>query len=268
MSRVRFTETLRSEYQSLFDTCQIRPARAAEIERLVTRLLANKARYAAAGDPLGIPWQAIAVIHSMECSQNFTQHLHNGDPLSARTAHVPRGRPLDGEPPFSWEASARDALTMKGLPDWSDWSIPGILYCLEGYNGWGYRVYHPDVKSPYLWSASNQYSSGKYVADGTWSSTAVSAQCGAASLLRRLAEKGELDAESHVGDAKLKARFRGQAALYAYAPSKVTPGGVDLQRFLNRFPGIFLKEDGKLGPRTSAACKRIFGSYLPGDPRA
>jgi hypothetical protein len=48
----------------------------------------------------------------------------------------------------------------------------------------------------------------------------------------------------------------------------VTPGGFELQRFLNRFPGIFLKDDGKLGPRTSEACKQIFGCYLAGDPRA
>ena len=268
MPRVRFTDSLRSEYQGLFDRCQIRSAKATEVERLVSRLLANKTRYATVGDPLGIPWQAIAVIHNMECSQNFAQHLHNGDPLHARTTHVPKARPAEGVPPFTWEASATDALTMKALPDWDDWSIPGILYCLEGYNGWGYRLYHPEVKSPYLWSASNQYTSGKYVADGTWSSTAVSAQCGAASLLRRIAEKGELDAQSHVDDAKLKAQFGKQAALYAYAPKKVTPGGFELQRFLNRFPGIFLKDDGKLGPRTSEACKQIFGWYLAGDPRA
>lgn len=267
MANVPFTQALRAEYQALFDSCQIKAAKASEVERLSSRLLANRPRYAAVADPLGIPWQLVGVIHNMECSQNFAQHLHNGDPLHSRTTHVPKGRPLAGEPPFDWEESATDALTMKRLPEWDDWSIPGILYCLERYNGWGYRLYHPDVKSPYLWSGSNQYVSGKYVADGTWSSTAVSAQCGAASLLRRIAEKGELDAESHVEDAKLKAQLARQAALFAYAPGKVTPGGSELQRFLNRFPGIFLKEDGKLGPKTSAACKQIFGRYLKGDPR-
>ena len=256
MPKVRFTEALRGEYQQLFDACQIRPARAPEAERLVVRLLANKARYAAVGEPLGIPWQVVGVIHNMECSQNLGQHLHNGDPLCARTTHVPAGRPARGEPPFTWEESATDALTMAGLAQWSDWSIPGMLYCLEGYNGWGYRLHHPEVKSPYLWSASNQYLSGKYVSDGTWSDTAVSAQCGAASLLRRMAEKGELAAQSAP-----------KAPLFTYAPRKVTAGGSELQRFFNRFPGIFLKEDGKLGPKSSAACKQIFGWYLSGDPR-
>jgi lysozyme family protein len=256
MPKVRFTEALRGEYQQLFDACQIRPARAPEVERVVLRLLANKARYAAVGEPLGIPWQLIGVIHSMECSQNFAQHLHNGDPLHARTTHVPAGRPARGEPPFTWEESAADALTMVGLARWGDWSVPGMLYCLEGYNGWGYRLHHPEVKSPYLWSASSQYVSGKYVSDGTWSDTAVSAQCGAASLLRRMAEKGELEAD-----------FAAQEPMFTYAPRKVTAGGSELQRFLNRFPGIFLKEDGKLGPKSSAACKQIFGWYLKGDPR-
>jgi lysozyme family protein len=268
MAKVNFTAALRSEYQTLFDACQVSTARASEVDKLATRLLANQARYEGVGDDLDIPWQVIAVIHNMECSQNFTQHLHNGDPLTARTVHVPAGRPKDGTPPFTWEASAADALTVRKLPQWDDWSVPGILYCLEGYNGWGYRLYHPDVKSPYLWGASNHYASGKYVKDGTWSSTAVSAQCGAATLLRRLAEKGAVDAEPHVADTRLAASIAKKAPLLAYAPARVTPGGQELQRFLNGFPGIYLREDGKVGQKTSDACMQIFGHYLEGDPRA
>ena len=47
----------------------------------------------------------------------------------------------------------------------------------------------------------------------------------------------------------------------------MTPGGIELQQFLNRFPGIFLREDGKLGPNSSAAYRQVFGHYLAGDPR-
>ena len=256
MATIAFTAALRAEYQSLFDTCQANAPKRAEVDRLATRLLANRARYGDVGDELGIPWQVIAVIHSMECAQDFRLHLHNGDPLSARTTHVPKGRPADGEPPFDWEESAADALNLRKLPDWDDWSVPGMLYCLEGYNGWGYRRYHPDVKSPYLWAASNHYVSGKYIADGTWSSTAVSAQCGAATLLRRLAEKGAVTPSAR------------KRALFAYAPSRVTPRGAELQGFLNGFPGIYLRVDGKLGQKTSDACMEVFGHYLQGDPRA
>lgn len=268
MAKVQFTDALRNEYQTLFDACQIKPNKAQEVESLVAGLIGNKLRYARVGDPLGIPWYVIAVIHNMECSQNFNQHLHNGDPLTGRTKNVPAGRPKTGNPPFTWEASATDALTFDGLTKWQDWSIPGILYCLEGYNGWGYRQYHPSVKTPYLWSGSNQYTSGKYIADGTWSDTAVSAQCGAAVLLRRIAEKGELDAASHVSDAALVTALSTKSPLFKYAPSEVTPAGIELQQFLNRFPDIFLKADGKLGEKTSNACKKLFGFYLSGDPRA
>src|SRR5206468_849198 len=106
---------------------------------------------------------------------------------------VPAGRPKTGNPPFGWEESAGDALSMKGLSPQTDWSLAGTLYQLERYNGWGYRLFHPYVLSPYLWSFSNHYKSGKYVADGTWSDTAVSKQCGAVALLRRMAEHGQIE---------------------------------------------------------------------------
>jgi lysozyme family protein len=264
---VKLTAALRAQYQTLFDTCQIRSARAAGVEQAVERILANKARYAAVCDPLKIPWPVLAAIHHMESSLDFARHLHNGDPLTARTRQVPAGRPVKGDPPFTWEESAADALEYDGLLKVTDWSIPGILYCLEKFNGWGYRLHHPAVKSPYLWSGSNHYVAGKYVADGTWSDTAVSAQNGAATVLRRLAEKGELEAPSLPVDVQLAQVMGRKAALYAFNPNKVMPGGIALQHFLNTFPGIFLKEDGKLGPMTSEACRRIFGWYLKGDPR-
>ncbi len=41
----------------------------------------------------------------------------------------------------------------------------------------------------------------------------------------------------------------------------------DLQRWLNTFPGIFVKVDGVPGNRTSEAYMKVTGSYLPGDLR-
>ncbi len=49
-------------------------------------------------------------------------------------------------------------------------------------------------------------------------------------------------------------------------PALVTRA-MDLQRWLNTFPGIFLKVDGVPGKRTSEAYRRVVGLYLPGDPR-
>jgi lysozyme family protein len=175
-----------------FDTCIIHSEKTQQVEHLMTQVGQSQKRYRAVGDPLGIPWYLIGVIHSMEASLKFNTHLHNGDPLTARTVHVPAGRPTAGQPPFTWEASATDALEVEQLDHWQDWSIPGMLYRLEGYNGFGYRLRHPEVLSPYLWSFSNHYISGKYVADGTFSPSAVSEQCGAAVLLRRMAETGTI----------------------------------------------------------------------------
>jgi len=65
-----------------------------------------------------------------------------------------------------------------------DWSIGESLAQLEKYNGLGYaRMGRP---SPYVWSKTNQYVRGKYVADGVYSSTAVDTQEGCAALLARM----------------------------------------------------------------------------------
>ena len=44
---------------------------------------AERARVTAAADA------AINRIHDLEASRNFNAHLHNGDPLTHRTVHVP-----------------------------------------------------------------------------------------------------------------------------------------------------------------------------------
>lgn len=177
---------LRGEYQRLWDTMVVRPERKAEVERDAADVMRNRARYEALGESIGVPWKFIGVVHALEYECSFKRHLHNGDRLTARTVNVPAGRPLTGSPPFKWEDSARDALAMKRLGPKTDWTIPGILYQFERWNGFGYRMRHPDVLSPYLWSFSTHYTRGKYVADGSWSPTAVSKQVGAALILRAL----------------------------------------------------------------------------------
>lgn len=186
------TESLAAEYRDLFRTSPIRAERAAEAARLARRLAepARKARYAAVGARLGVPWHVVGILHLLESGGDFTRHLHNGDPLAGRTVRVPKGRPAAGEPPFTWEESALDALVLAGLDAWKDWSLAGTAYVFEGYNGFGYRRRSPAVHSPYLWSFTTAYVSGKYVADGVWSAAAASRQCGAMALLRALVEAG------------------------------------------------------------------------------
>lgn len=187
MPLIRFTGPLAEDYETLYATCEIRPARFSDVDAIVDGVLRDQTRYEGVGKRLGIPWFFIAAIHNLESGRRFTRHLHNGDPLSRRTRNVPEGRPKEGTPPFTWEVSAQDALQLRGLNKVNDWSLPHLLYEMEGYNGWGYRRFHPQVLSPYLWSFSNRYERGKYVADGRWSDAAVSRQCGGAALLNECA---------------------------------------------------------------------------------
>lgn len=275
MPAIALTQKLKDEYQRLFDTCIINPAKAATVAQLAGTIEQNRNRYSAVGDPLGIPWFFIGVVHNMESSQNFKKHLHNGDPLTARTVQVPAGRPKTGSPPFTWEESATDSLQLMNLHKWTDWSIPGTLYKVEEYNGWGYRRFHAEVLSPYLWSFTNHYKSGKYVADGKWSPTAVSGQCGAAALLRHLAEKGtiQFNIEGHPLPTSVPVEesvdpLASFQPLVTYAPKEKSPMAELLQKALNLFPGVFLKVDGFAGKGTSDALRKVTGYYLKGDPRA
>ncbi len=263
MAKVSLTAALRAEYETLFNTCVIRSNRAGSVQSLVNKLLGNRGRYESVQDASGVPWYFVAVVHNMEASQSFKGHLHNGDPLTARTVQVPAGRPKSGSPPFKWEFSAADALAYEGLSSASDWTLAGTLYNLERFNGWGYRLSHPHTLSPYLWSFSNHYTSGKYVKDGVWSDSAVSDQCGAAVLLRRFAELGE---------ATLTGPVSSGPTVPSYSVSKSKNPAVvaqveELQRWLSTFPNIFLKVDGVPGPHTSDAYEQVTGHRLPGDPR-
>lgn len=192
---MRFTETARHGYASLFAKMRIRPGRLAAAKRIAIEIASNRSRYQPVSAATNVPWWWIGIVHHMESGINFATHLHNGDSLTARTRHVPAGRPSTGSPPFSWQESAVDALRLKNLHREKDWSFPKALYNLEKYNGFGYVS--KGVNSPYLWSFSNLYSRGKYVADGRYSASAVSQQCGAAVILRCLQDGGFISMENN-----------------------------------------------------------------------
>ena len=97
---------------------------------------------------------------------------------------VPAGYPKTGNPPFTWEQSAKDAMLLKGFGGQADWGVSRMLYRWEGYNGFGYSI--RGLSTPYLWSFSQLYTKGRFVADHVFDPDAVSAQCGAAVLLKAL----------------------------------------------------------------------------------
>jgi lysozyme family protein len=200
---------VKDEYERLFQECTIDSGKVAEINQTVNTIVSNRQRYELASGQLGtMPWWFVALVHAMEASLKFNKHLHNGDPLTARTVQVPAGRPA-GNPsanptvapgptnPYTWEESAQDALRMKRLDSWTDWSVGGSFYKLEEYNGWGYRQYHSTVLTPYLWSYTNKYVKGKYASDGHWDANLVSKQPGAAALLRRMVDNGTVSFKTY-----------------------------------------------------------------------
>ncbi len=185
-------EGLRAEYQTLFSSIVISPGKLPEVDRHIDKIIANKGAYTSVSQRTGVPWHVIACIHLLEASLRFDRHLHNGDPLTAKTVHVPSGRPA-GNPPFTWESSAIDALQFDGLSGLTEWSIEATLFVFEKFNGFGYRRVAEPIHSPYLWSGSNHYTRGKFIGDGVYSVNTVSQQIGAAVILKRLAERGAVE---------------------------------------------------------------------------
>lgn len=177
-------------YRQLWNTISINADWQKQATAIGQKVVANQGRYAAAVAGTSVPWWFVAVVHCMECSMRFDQHLHNGDPLSGRTTHVPPGRPLAGSPPFTWEQSAHDAIQSERLDRVTDWSLPNVLFNWHRYNGINNEYKRRGIPTPYLWSGSAHYKKGKYVADGVFDPEFVSRQLGAAVILKTLVDLG------------------------------------------------------------------------------
>lgn len=139
---------------------------------------AAKARYQTVEKETGVPWFFIAVVHERESSQNWNTQLGQGDPLNRVSVHVPKG-----EGPFkTWEAGA--VVAMHDYPCAArnkDWTVGPFLTLLEQYNGLGY--FERGIPSPYVWSGTDQYHSGKYIGDGVFNAHTVDVQDGCAGIL-------------------------------------------------------------------------------------
>ena len=184
------SQLLRQEYQQRFDAAKVSPGRQEVVAHSVRKMLGNRARYERLTKSMTMPWYFLAIIHGLEADFRFDAHLHNGDPLTGRTIHVPAGRPARGTPPFSWEESAVDAIALNRYDKWNDWSVAGMLVAWERYNGLGYRPH--GINSPYVWACTDLYAKGRYVADGRFDANAESRQCGAAAMLKALIATGSV----------------------------------------------------------------------------
>ena len=178
--------------QARWEAMHIKADRIAGFDATAKRLCASKVRYQIISVTTSVPWFVIAVIHEREASGNFNCQLGQGDPLDEVSRHDPTGRG-----PFlnhSTDPPGHDAF-YRGAVDalencapkaalWKDWTAGGTCTVLEEYNGLGYA--QRGVPSAYVWSGSDQYVSGKYVADHVYRASAVDVQEGCAPLISRM----------------------------------------------------------------------------------
>ena len=190
-----FRHTPKTHHEKLWDSVEIKGSQVFRIDKRIAQYIENKDRYVAIEKMRsgGVPSAVIFTLHGRESTWSFKKHLHEGSPLTDRTKWIPKGRPK--APPgngsvYTFEESAEDVLyKLKDLES-VDWiKCNNALYTIEKYNGLGYLKYHKDVLSPYLWSGTNHYIGGKYVADGRFSKTAVDRQLGTCAILKRMSQR-------------------------------------------------------------------------------
>lgn len=138
-----------------------------------------------------VPWFIIGVIHEREADgpPHWDKQLGQGDDLDKRSVNDPVGRgPFfnhTNDPPGedAFYRGAIDALSdcPPYASKWQDWSIGGSLTLLEEYNGLGYAAM--GMPSAYVWSGTNQYVSGKYIADHVYRRNVIDVQEGCAGIL-------------------------------------------------------------------------------------
>jgi lysozyme family protein len=163
---------------------RLNPDKAAAFRRTALRLHADKSRFEELSSKTNVPWAVIAVIKEREAGADpaFKRSIAQGDPWDKRSVHVPKNR----GPFSSWIAAGIDALTKCGpyAALWKDWSAGGTMTILIKYNGEGYDK--RGLVSPYGYAGTNQYGSGKYVADGVFDPNFVDPQLGCLGILLAL----------------------------------------------------------------------------------
>jgi len=243
-------QSLKPRYRQLWDTMTINSGAVDDADRVARKILANKDRYVAIERQTGVPWFYIGLVHNRESDCNFNTYLGNGQPLNRVTTIVPKGRG-----PFpTFEAGAIDALEAQNLIGVPDWSLEHIAFLLEAFNGFGYQA--KGINSPYLWAGSNQYTSGKFVADHVFRPDVVDTQLGSMVVLTRLAAM-DADVKARVGAGTGVVTADGGILARGSSGDRVR----QLQNALAQGGFDVGEIDGRFGPKTSAAVRAFQSAH-------
>lgn len=238
-----------------------------DARRVALRIERGRSRYEEVERLTGVPWWIVGTLHYRENGSDmgmpnevgkFQAYLGNGEPLTRKTTIAPTGRG-----PFeTWQRGAEDALGLKlkvqdggyqhiSIPAPYSSSFRYVEVCaffFELWNGLGYRIWHPEVPSEYLWGLSSVHCRGKYTSDGKFDPNSRTKQHGAMVCLYGLAALGIIDQPTCMD-----------------LPQEPDPEAwyerVLLQQFLNKVSprSAPLKIDGAIGPNpeTSPTRRRL-----------
>jgi lysozyme family protein len=227
---------------------RVKADKIAAFDKTAARLCAPgpKARFQAVSTALKaagyseVPWFVIAVIAEREYGGPpiWDKQLGQGDPLHQVSTHDPAGRgpfldhPTDVTPTNdAWFRCAMDALIdcAPHTARWTDWTSGGTLTILECYNGLGYS--EMGVPSAYVWSGTDQYVSGKYVADHVYRASAIDVQEGCAPILSRMMAIDPSIVFDGAPAIAIPPSVSAKAAVEASKPVVTAPVGVVVQPF-------------------------------------
>lgn len=181
-------------YQDMWNNMILRPEYLHQIEADARLVVKFRKQFELAVTATKIPWQFAGIIYYRECTCSFKGHPHNGDSLKRRTVNVPAGRPLAAPASpggYTVMESFADLIELKQWDRVPVWNMPSLLYYFESNNGFGYRRLkkNPVINSPYLWSGTQYYESGKFASDGIYDRNLIDQQIGCAPMLRYLTDK-------------------------------------------------------------------------------
>ena len=177
--------------QKLIDKAKVTKDTSWYRTRIVPKFKEHIAKYQKVSQATGVPTAMLMLIHVQEAGPDvgkFLRYLGNGQPWNKVTTIVPKNR----GPFSSWTEGAIDAIRYDKLHEVTDWTLPKVLFYLEKYNGFGYR--YKGINTPYVWSYTNHYTSGRYVRDGVYDPNALSSNIGSYALyLEILKQMPELE---------------------------------------------------------------------------